>query len=87
MPYYIYILECSDSSYYTGSTDNLYSRVAQHNEGRGAVYTSRRLPAKLVHYEEFEDRSQAVKREREIKKMNKTQKRTIIEEFKLRAAK
>jgi putative endonuclease len=79
MAYYTYILECVDGTYYTGSTDNLYNRVAQHNEGRGATYTSRRLPAKLVHYEEFPDRSSAVRRELEIKKMNKGQKKKLID--------
>ena len=79
MTYYAYILECVDGTYYTGSTDNLFMRVAQHNEGRGAAYTRSRLPAKLVYYEEFETRSQAAKRERELKKMNKTQKKKLVE--------
>lgn len=80
MAYYAYLLECADGTYYTGSTDNLFMRVAQHNEGRGARYTKVRLPAKLVYFEEFSDRSQAAKREREIKKMSKQEKKKLVEE-------
>ena len=80
MTYYTYILECADGSYYTGSTDTLYNRVLQHNEGRGAKYTKVRLPVKLVYHDEFESRSEAVKRERDIKKMNKTQKKKLVED-------
>jgi len=79
MAYFAYILECVDGTYYTGSTDNLFMRVAQHNEGRGARYTRMRLPAKLVYHEEFGDRSQAVKREREIKRMSRAQKKSMID--------
>jgi putative endonuclease len=79
MPYYAYILECADGTYYTGSTDNLYGRVAEHNEGRGAEYTKRRRPAKLVYYEELENRSLAMKRERELKKMSKGQKKKLVD--------
>ncbi len=81
MPYYTYILECVDGTYYTGSTDTLFNRVAQHNDGRGASYTRTRLPAKLVYYEEFPDRKAAVRREREIKKLNKEQKKKLVEGF------
>jgi putative endonuclease len=53
----------------------LFNRVAHHNEGGGASYTKTRRPIKLVYYEEFPDQSKAVKREREIKKLNKEQKK------------
>jgi len=53
MPY-MYILECSDGTYYTGSTWNLEKRLNDHNEGAGANYTSYRLPVRLVFYEEFD---------------------------------
>jgi putative endonuclease len=79
MPYFAYILECVDGTYYIGSTDNLYARVALHNEGRGASYTRSRLPARLVYHEEFSDRGQAMKRERELKKLNKQQKKKLVE--------
>jgi putative endonuclease len=50
---YMYILECSDGSYYTGSTTNLELRLAQHLAGEGANHTKKRLPVKLIYYEEF----------------------------------
>lgn len=81
MPYYAYILECADGTYYIGSTDNLYARVAEHNEGRGASYTRSRLPARLVYHEDFENRSLAMKREWELKKLNREQKKRMVEGF------
>jgi len=51
MPY-MYILECSDGSYYVGSTWDYYARLQQHQDGRGAEYTKHRLPVKLVHVRE-----------------------------------
>ncbi len=50
---YLYILECADGSYYTGSTSNLELRVAQHIEGIGANHTRKRLPVKLMYYEKY----------------------------------
>jgi putative endonuclease len=51
---WVYILKCSDNSYYTGSTDNLELRVAQHQAGEGGEYTSARLPVVLVYVREFQ---------------------------------
>ena len=51
---WMYILECSDESYYTGSTNNLELRIQQHQNGLGANHTKKRLPVKLVYFEEFE---------------------------------
>jgi len=48
---YMYILECSDGSYYTGSTKYLHKRIREHNYGNGANYTKKRLPVKLVYHE------------------------------------
>ena len=50
---YMYILQCADGSYYTGSTKNLPLRLSQHQAGNGANYTKKRLPVKLVYFEEF----------------------------------
>ncbi|MCD9198039.1 GIY-YIG nuclease family protein [Aeromicrobium wangtongii] len=50
---WVYILECSDGSYYVGSTRNMESRLWQHQEGRGGAYTSQRLPVRLVYACEF----------------------------------
>lgn len=78
--YYVYIVECSDGSYYTGQTDNLEIRIKEHNgelKG-GARYTSGRRPVKLMHFEEYETRNEAMKREAEIKKMDRPEKEVII---------
>ena len=54
--HYIYILECSDKTLYTGYTNNLENRLKAHNEGKGAKYTKSRLPVKMVYYEAFDDK-------------------------------
>lgn len=78
MPFYCYILECDDGTYYTGWTTNPTRRERQHNAGRGAKYTCARRPVKMVHVEEAASRSAALKRERVIKKMTREQKRKLI---------
>lgn len=50
---WMYILKCADDSYYTGSTNNLERRLAQHQKGEGANHTANRLPVELVYVEEF----------------------------------
>ena len=75
MPYYIYILECADGTLYTGSTNDLTKRVETHNTSKtGAKYTRARRPVKMVYSEEFETKSEAMKREWEIKKMGRKEK-------------
>lgn len=76
---YVYIVECNDGTYYTGWTNNLERRVNMHSTGRGAKYTRARVPVKLVYYEVFEDKSDALKREYEIKKMTRAKKILLIE--------
>ena len=51
--YFIYILECNDKSFYCGSTINIKNRIKYHNNKKGSLWTSRRLPIKLVYYEEY----------------------------------
>lgn len=75
---YCYIVECADGTYYTGWTTDPERRVKTHNRGRGAKYTKMRIPVKLVYVEEQPDRSAAMKRERAIKKMTRSQKRDLI---------
>jgi putative endonuclease len=77
-PYYCYIVECADGTYYTGWTVDPERRVAVHNKGRGARYTRTRCPVKLVHVEELPDRKSAMKREIEIKKMGREGKSKLI---------
>jgi putative endonuclease len=66
---YTYILKCSDGSFYTGWTTNIERRLKEHNSGKGARYTRARLPVELVHFEVYETKSDAMKRECEIKSM------------------
>ncbi|WP_147589611.1 GIY-YIG nuclease family protein [Clostridium paraputrificum] len=75
---YVYILKCGDDSLYTGWTNNLEKRFKDHCSGRGAKYTKGRGPLVLVYYEEFEDKSGAMKREYEIKRLTRKQKEELI---------
>ncbi len=75
----LYIIECADKTYYTGITTNIDRRIAQHNAGTGAKYTKGRTPVSLVYTESFKDRSQASKRELEIKSFSKAQKKILID--------
>ena len=74
----IYILLCSDNTLYTGWTNDLEGRISCHNAGRGAKYTRTRLPVQLVYYEKFAEKSQALKRESEIKKLSRKKKLELI---------
>jgi putative endonuclease len=81
----VYILECSDGTLYTGWTNDLEARIATHNAGKGAKYTRSRLPAKLVHYEPARTKSEALKREQELKRMTRAQKLKLIKHSQLLA--
>ena len=74
----VYILECNDGTLYTGWTNDIDKRFKAHNDGKGAKYTKGRRPLKLVYLEELETKSEALKRENEIKKMTKDKKRQLI---------
>ncbi len=79
MVYYVYILQCSDNSLYTGITTDLKRRISEHNySDKGAKYTKIRRPVRLVYNEEHANRSSASKREYEIKKLSRTEKLKII---------
>ncbi|NLH28174.1 MAG: GIY-YIG nuclease family protein [Syntrophomonadaceae bacterium] len=77
--YYVYILRCGDGSFYTGWTNDLKKRLTAHQEGRGAKYTRGRGPLQLVYTEEFDNKSEAIKREYHIKKMSRKEKETLID--------
>ncbi len=74
----VYILKCKDDSYYTGITNDLEKRIADHESGSGAKYTRGRSPLTLMHTEMFENRSAASKREFEIKKLSRKEKERLI---------
>ena len=75
---YTYIVRCSDGSLYTGWTNDLDQRIEAHNHGTGAKYTRSRRPVEMVYTETAADRSEASKRETEIKKFSRAQKLEMI---------
>ncbi|WP_241154330.1 GIY-YIG nuclease family protein [Staphylospora marina] len=79
-PYTVYILKCGDGSLYTGITTDLEARLKSHRKGKGARYTRGRLPVEPVYAETVENRSAALKRELEIKRMSRRQKLELIRE-------
>jgi putative endonuclease len=76
--WFTYMVKCQDGTYYTGATNNLEHRLGQHNLGKGAKYTRARRPVKLVYSEQAADRSAALKREHEIKKLTRKQKEELV---------
>lgn len=76
--YFIYILKCSDGTLYTGYTNNLEKRIEAHNDGKGAKYTRSRRPVEMVYSEKFRSKSKALKREWEIKKMERVDKLWLV---------
>lgn len=78
--HYVYIVECSDGTLYTGWTTNLENRIKTHNNKKGAKYTKSRTPVHLVHYEIFETKSEALKREARIKKLTRSEKLNLCKE-------
>lgn len=83
--HYVYIIQCSDATLYTGYAKNVQKRVEEHNSSsKGAKYTRPRRPVTLRYVEEYETRSEACKRESVIKKMTRKEKETLINEISLK---
>lgn len=78
MNFFIYIAQCADNSLYTGYTTDLEAREETHNKGEGAKYTRARLPIKIIYTETFKTKSEAMKREYEIKQLTREQKESLI---------
>ena len=76
--YYVYILKCSDGTYYTGYTDDPERRAMVHNNGRGAKYTRSRRPVELIYTEEFDDKTEAQRREYAIKQLARIEKEKLV---------
>jgi putative endonuclease len=76
--WYIYILECSDGTLYTGITTDVNRRLSEHNSGKGAKYTMTRRPVVLKALFEAKNRSEASKEEYRIKQLNRTEKLKLI---------
>lgn len=81
MVVFVYILQCSDDSLYTGVSNNLIKRFNEHVKGKGSKYVRSRLPCKLVYYEECSNRSEALKREALIKSKDRSEKLDLIHGF------
>ena len=75
---YTYIVKCRDNTYYTGWTKDLDRRMKDHNSGTGAKYTRSRRPVRLVYYEAYRTKEEAMRREREIKRMSRKEKEKLI---------
>ncbi|HET56955.1 MAG TPA: GIY-YIG nuclease family protein [Deltaproteobacteria bacterium] len=79
MSFWVYILRCSDGSYYTGHTDDLDKRIAQHQQGEiSTCYTFGRRPLKCVFHHEFPTREEALESERRIKGWSRKKKDAMI---------
>jgi putative endonuclease len=76
--FWVYILECSDKSYYTGHTDDLEKRLYEHEQNLIRCYTSGGLPVRLLYSCEFETREDALAGERQIKGWSRRKKRALI---------
>ena len=78
MSFWVYMLRCADGSYYTGHTDNLEKRVAEHQTGEVFGYTSTRRPVVLVYREVFKTREEALICERRIKGWSRRKKEAMM---------
>ncbi|WP_434531302.1 GIY-YIG nuclease family protein [Haloarcula sp. NS06] len=78
-PYHVYVLRCSDNTFYTGYTTDVERRVREHDDGNGAKYTRGRTPVELIHVESFDSQSDAMSREYEIKQYSRAEKERLVE--------
>ena len=78
---YTYLVEGADGSLYCGGTNDREKRIADHNAGKGAKYTKPRLPVKLVYYETFGTKEEAMSREWQIKQLTRADKKKLVEDF------
>ena len=76
--WYLYVLECRDKSLYTGITLNLQRRIDDHKNGNGGSYTRSTLPVSLVYFESYSTKSEALKRELQIKGWTRKKKLALI---------
>ncbi len=81
MSWTVYMLKCNDNSIYTGISNNLKKRLETHAKGNGSKYIRTRLPFKLIYEEQCQSRSNALKREIEIKKLTKKNKELLIKSY------
>lgn len=79
--HYTYMLKCADNTIYTGYAVDPEARLEVHNSGKGAKYTRARLPVKLVYFEKHDNKSDALRREIELKKITRKEKEQLINNF------
>lgn len=80
---FTYIVECSDHTLYTGWTNDLEKRIQAHNDGKGAKYTKTRRPVRLVYFETFSTKEEAMSREYRIKRLSRKEKEQLIADRKI----
>lgn len=78
MNYFVYILKCSDDSYYVGRTHNLEKRLAEHRNQQGGIYTALRLPVMLIFQQEFPSENDAYAMEQKLKGWSRKKKEALI---------
>ncbi|MDP3954514.1 MAG: GIY-YIG nuclease family protein [bacterium] len=76
--YFVYLMECSDKSIYTGITTDVQRRFSEHKKKKGGHYTGSRKVVRILHTEQYATRSEALKREAEIKGWNRQKKLNLI---------
>jgi len=76
--HHVYVVECSDGTYYTGYTTDVERRVAEHNDGTAAQYTRGRRPVTLIHVETYDSKSAAMQREYAIKQLRRPAKERLV---------
>ena len=76
--YFVYILKCSNGSFYTGSTNNVENRFKKHLDGKGGKYTRSHKPLEIVYKEKLKNKSKALKREAQIKNLSRKEKIVLI---------
>lgn len=78
MPFYVYILECADGTYYTGHTDDLDRRMAQHAVGEGSSYTAKRRPVRLLWATDCQSRDEAFALEKQLQGWSRAKKQALM---------
>jgi putative endonuclease len=76
--HFVYIVRCADGTLYTGYARNPGAREKMHNSGRGARYTAGRRPVRLVYSESFKSVGDALRRERQLKRLRRTRKEALL---------
>ena len=77
-PWFLYVLECNDGSFYTGVTKDIERRLAEHNDGKASKYTRTRRPVKLLYFENCTGRAEALTREYQVKSLSRKAKEKLV---------